>query len=119
MSAPSKKKGLVPDRPDALADRHLDFEQILEDLMRDPQVDGIQVHNGDGGEQLITDFGGDTANQIREVITYIEANKLYDEKPWSIIWNLWQLLNTALYGPPEIEIQDPEPEIPAIDFGED
>lgn len=106
---------VVPDRPNTLNERFLDYEAILFELMQDPQRNAIQVHNGDGGDQDITEFGGDTADQIREVIHYIETNRLQDEKPWSIIWNLWKLLQHAIYGPPD-EPDEYEPEAPALDF---
>lgn len=93
-----------------------DYYQMLEEFRQGPkETQSVQVLDGSSRDHDIYEFDGDTPDQIHKVLRYIADNALQNTKPWSIIWNLNQMLLASLGELPE---DDEDEEIPIPDFEE-
>ena len=73
-----------------------EFEAMLEEFLQGPkQGESVQVLDGSSRDHDITEFEGDTPNQIHKVLRYISDNNLQTIRPWSIVWNLNCMLLVA------------------------
>jgi hypothetical protein len=81
--------------PEDVAD--VDHQNLLDDLLKHSGDDDgtIQVLEGGVDDVKLEHFSGSTTTSILELIHFIQANNLQDQKPWCVVWNLYRCMMIA------------------------
>jgi hypothetical protein len=75
----------------------IDHQTLLADLLKhNGDDDGmIQVLEGGVDNVKLEHFSGNTSASILEMVHFIKANNLQDQKPWCVVWNLYRCMMVA------------------------
>lgn len=75
---------------------NIDFNKLCADfLATEDEDDGtIQVLEGRVDNVIVEDFAP-TPKSLHELVHFIKVNNLQDQKPWSVIWGMYQCLLVA------------------------
>lgn len=88
------------------------YREMLDQFLDLPEDPGsVQVFDGTNADHRLEDFACESPQHIREILTYIDNNGLHAMRPWSLIWNMYQMILAAVYPPDEVE-EEQEPESP-------
>lgn len=76
----------------------VDHARILEEIRthQESPPDSVQVFEGDANKVTLEQFSGATSENILNLVHFIEANNLQEQRPWCLVWNLWRCLQVSL-----------------------